>query len=144
MEKIWYKIRKNSSYKALYQEAEDLLKTWGLYPQRNIVVKNLSYGEQRQIEILLGVATDPSMLLLDEPTAGMSQSETDYIVSLLKELPQDITLMIIEHDLEVVFGMSDRMLVLFDGHILIDDTPEVVREDPQVNEIYIGSEEGVV
>ncbi len=108
------------------------------------MVKNLSYGEQRQIEILLGVATDPSMLLLDEPTAGMSQSETDYIVSLLKELPQDITLMIIEHDLEVVFGMSDRMLVLFDGHILIDDTPEVVREDPQVNEIYIGSEEGVV
>ncbi len=139
----WFRIRKEKYYKALYEEAEELLETWGLYVQRHVKVKNLSYGEQRQIEIMLGIATDPSILLLDEPTAGMSQSETDYIVQLLAELPKELTVMIIEHDLEVIFGLAERMIVLHDGHVLIDDTPEVVRANQQVNEIYIGSEEVV-
>ncbi|SEA21211.1 branched-chain amino acid transport system ATP-binding protein [Thalassobacillus cyri] len=134
----WFKVRNNRSYRALYEEAEALLETWGLHGRRNTKVENLSYGEQRQIEIMLGVATDPSVLLLDEPTAGMSQSETDYIVELLKNLPEALTLMIIEHDLDVIFGLSDRMLVLYNGHVLADDTPEAIRDNQQVNEIYMG------
>jgi branched-chain amino acid transport system ATP-binding protein len=136
---VWYKFRGNKHYPDLYRKADELLETWGLAHQRDAIVKNLSYGEQRQIEILLGVATDPSILLLDEPTAGMSQSETDYIVDLLYKLPKDLTLMIIEHDLDVVFGLADRMVVLFDGVVLVEGEPEKVRKDERVNKIYIGS-----
>lgn len=141
--RIWFKSRNTKQYPILYQKADELLETWGLYHRRDAIVKNLSYGEQRQIEILLGVATEPSILLLDEPTAGMSQSETDYIVDLLYKLPEDLTLMIIEHDLEVVFGLADRMVVLYDGGVLVEGEPEAVRKDERVNKIYIGSGEGV-
>jgi len=138
--KIWHKFRGRKQYPGLFEEAEQFLDTWKLSEQQDKVVKNLSYGEQRQIEILLGVVTEPEVLLLDEPTAGMSQSETDYIVDLLKELPRDLTLMIVEHDLEVVFGLSDQMMVLFDGEILVEGTPDVIKNDERVKEIYIGSE----
>nr|WP_308017413.1 ABC transporter ATP-binding protein [Alkalihalobacillus deserti] len=137
--RIWFKSRGTKQYPHLYQKADELLETWGLSHQRDAIIKNLSYGEQRQIEILLGVATEPSILLLDEPTAGMSQSETDYIVDLLYKLPKDLTLMIIEHDLEVVFGLADRMVVLYDGGVLVEGEPEEVRKDERVNKIYIGS-----
>ena len=141
--RIWFKSRNTKQYPSLYQKADELLETWGLSHRRDAIVKNLSYGEQRQIEILLGVATEPSILLLDEPTAGMSQSETDYIVDLLYKLPKDLTLMIIEHDLEVVFGLADRMVVLYDGGVLVEGEPEAVRKDERVNKIYIGSGEEV-
>ncbi|SDH93270.1 branched-chain amino acid transport system ATP-binding protein [Alteribacillus persepolensis] len=141
--RTWFKIRNQKQYETLYNEADELLQRWGLKHQRNVKVESLSYGEQRQIEIMLGVATNPDVLLLDEPTAGMSQSETNYIVQLLHELPKDLTLMIIEHDLEVIFGIAERMIVLYDKHILIDDSPDVVRKDPQVNQIYIGTEGAV-
>lgn len=140
--KIWFKPRNEKEYPKLYDQARELLKTWDLEKQMNQIVKNLSYGEQRQIEILLGIATEPKILLLDEPTAGMSQSETNYIVDLLSKLPKDLTLMIIEHDLDVVFGISDRMLVLYNGEILIEGEPEEVRKNKKVNEIYIGQEVG--
>lgn len=136
---VWFKLRGQKQYSDLYEKADELLETWGLSHQRDVIVKNLSYGEQRQIEILLGVATDPSILLLDEPTAGMSQSETNYIVDLLYKLPKDLTLMIIEHDLDVVFGLADRMVVLYDGGVLVEGEPNKVRNDDRVNKIYIGS-----
>lgn len=136
---VWFKLRGEKQYPKLYEKADELLETWGLSHQRDAIVKNLSYGEQRQIEILLGVATEPSILLLDEPTAGMSQSETNYIVNLLHNLPKDLTLMIIEHDLDVVFGLADRMVVLYDGGVLVSGEPDQVRNDERVNKIYIGS-----
>lgn len=142
--KVWYRLRNIRNYPRLYEEADELLGKWGLFHQRNVIVKNLSYGEQRQIEILLGVATEPSILLLDEPTAGMSQSETDYIVNLLYKLPRDLTLMIIEHDLDIVFGLADRMVVLYDGGMLAEGEPEKVRADERVNKIYIGSGDELV
>lgn len=136
--KIWFKTQQEKQYPHVYQEARELLQTWGLEEQTNVLVKNLSYGEQRQIEILLGIATEPKVLLLDEPTAGLSQAETDYIVDLFYKLPRDITVLIIEHDLEIVFGLADRMIVLYNGEVLIDDEPEKVKKNQQVNEIYIG------
>lgn len=136
---IWFKQRNIKQYSDLYVKADELLGKWGLANQKDAIVKSLSYGEQRQIEILLGVATEPSILLLDEPTAGMSQSETDYIVELLYRLPKDLTVMIIEHDLDIVFGVADRMVVLFEGEVLIDGDPEEVRKNERVNRIYIGS-----
>lgn len=138
LKKTWFRVRNEKNYKALYDEAEELLETWGLYSVSHKIVKNLSYGEQRQIEIMLGIATDPEILLLDEPTAGMSQTETDYIVRLLEDLPKDLTIMIVEHDLDVIFGLAERMLVLYEGYIMNDDTPEVIRQDSRVNDIYMG------
>ncbi|MFD1360813.1 ABC transporter ATP-binding protein [Lentibacillus salinarum] len=138
--KTWHKFRGEKQYPNLYKEATHFLDKWRLSSQKNIIVKSLSYGEQRQIEILLGVATEPEILLLDEPTAGMSQTETDYIVDLLAKLPKELTLMIVEHDLDVVFGLSDRIIVLHDGEILVEGEPDVIKNDKRVNEIYIGSE----
>jgi branched-chain amino acid transport system ATP-binding protein len=137
--KVWYKVRREKQYPALYEKGKELLCTWGLEDRAHSVVKNLSYGEQRQIEILLGIATEPDILLLDEPTAGMSQAETNYIVELLHNLPKDLTLMIIEHDLDVIFGLADRIVVLYNGGILVEGSPEEIRADKKVNEIYIGN-----
>lgn len=138
--RVWHRFRGEKEYPTLYEEADQFIDTWGLAEQRDKIVKNLSYGEQRQIEILLGVATEPEVLLLDEPTAGMSQSETDFIVDLLAELPKDLTLMIVEHDLDVVFGLSDRVVVLYNGEVLLEGEPDMVRNNERVNEIYIGTE----
>lgn len=138
LKNTWFRVRNEKNYEALYEEAEELLETWGLYPVSNKIVKNLSYGEQRQIEIMLGIATDPEILLLDEPTAGMSQTETDEIVRLLDDLPKDLTIMIVEHDLDVIFGLAERILVLHEGYIMNDDTPETIRHDARVNDIYMG------
>lgn len=140
LDRVWYKFRGKKEYPDLYLKAQEFLHTWRLVDQQHKIVKSLSYGEQRQIEILLGVATEPFILLLDEPTAGMSQSETDYIVDLLAQLPEDLTLMIVEHDLDVVFSLADRMVVLYDGEVLVEGDPYKVRNDKRVNEIYIGSE----
>ncbi|MDC3413984.1 ABC transporter ATP-binding protein [Aquibacillus sp. 3ASR75-11] len=135
----WFNRREEKQYPDLYLKAYELLETWGLSHRREVIVKSLSYGEQRQIEILLGIASDPSILLLDEPTAGMSQSETNYIVKLLYGLPRELTLMVIEHDLDVVFGLADRMVVLNDGEVLTVGEPDTVRKDERVNKIYIGT-----
>ncbi|OMP67281.1 ABC transporter ATP-binding protein [Domibacillus epiphyticus] len=140
---VWFKPRVEKHYSILFEKARELLSKWGLEKQTHKIVKSLSYGEQRQIEILLGIATDPKVLLLDEPTAGMSQAETNYIVNLLHTLPKELTLMIIEHDLEVVFGLSDRMIVLYNGGILVDGDPQIVRNDKRVNDIYIGQGESL-
>ncbi|AOL34349.1 ABC transporter ATP-binding protein [Geobacillus thermoleovorans] len=140
MANIWFKPRNARRWLALFEEAEHLLQTWGLADIANERVKTLSYGEQRQVEILLGIAMEPDVLLLDEPTAGMSQAETNYIAELLRQLPKDITMMVIEHDLDVVFGLAERMIVLYNGSIFIDGAPEEVRSDERVNDIYIGKE----
>ena len=140
VENVWYKRLNDSQYPDLYDKANTLLETWRLMDRRDTVVNSLSYGEQRQIEILLGIATEPSVLLLDEPTAGMSNVETQYILELLKNLPKDLTILIIEHDMEVVFGLSDKMIVLHDGVVLVNGDPATVRADKRVNEIYMGKE----
>ncbi|HSE94679.1 MAG TPA: ABC transporter ATP-binding protein [Methylomirabilota bacterium] len=99
----------------------------------------LSYGEQRQLEIGIALATRPKLLLLDEPTAGMSPEETQHMTELLAALPREITLLIIEHDMDVVFSLADRITVLHHGEVLAEGTVDEVRADPRVYEIYLGS-----
>lgn len=142
VENIWYRLRSPHKFSELYKKADELLETWGLSHRRDTVVKHLSYGEQRQVEILLGIATDPKVLLLDEPTAGMSNTETQHILKLLQNMPKDLTLLIIEHDMEVVFGLADTVTVLHNGGILLEGDPQTIQSDPRVYEIYFG-EEGV-
>ncbi|MFM1654531.1 ABC transporter ATP-binding protein [Brevibacillus sp. B_LB10_24] len=140
LEHVWYRPRLAKHFPDIYERADQLLETWGLADRRNAVVKNLSYGEQRQVEILLGIATEPRILLLDEPTAGMSHSETQYILRLLQQLPKDLTLLIIEHDMDVVFGLADQVTVLHNGGILLEGDPQAIQTDPRVYEIYFGQE----
>jgi branched-chain amino acid transport system ATP-binding protein len=103
------------------------------------VAGQLSYGEQRQLELGIALATAPRLLLLDEPTAGMSPEETRAMTELLAGLPRDVTLLIIEHDMDVVFSLAERVTVLHYGEILAEGTVDEVRADPRVYEVYLGS-----
>jgi branched-chain amino acid transport system ATP-binding protein len=112
----------------------------GLTARLDDVVATLSYGEQRQLEIGVALATRPRLLMLDEPTAGMSPEETQRMTRLLAGLPREMTVLIIEHDMDVVFSLADRITVLHGGEVLVDGTPETVRADARVYEVYLGTE----
>ena len=99
----------------------------------------LSYGEQRQLEVGVALATSPRLLLLDEPTAGMSPEETQRMTRMLEALPRDVTLLIIEHDMDVVGSLADRVTVLHYGEVLTEGTFDEVKADPRVYEVYLGS-----
>ena len=100
----------------------------------------LSYGEQRQLEVGVALATRPKLLLLDEPTAGMSPEETQRMTRMLEGLPREVTLLIIEHDMDVVASLADRVTVLHYGEVLTEGTFDEVKRDPRVYEVYLGSE----
>jgi branched-chain amino acid transport system ATP-binding protein len=102
------------------------------------VTGRLSYGEQRQLEVGVALATSPKLLLLDEPTAGMSPEETQRMTRMLEGLPREITLLIIEHDMDVVSTLADRVTVLHYGEVLAEGTFAEVRDDPRVFEVYLG------
>lgn len=110
----------------------------GLSERRNSRARDLSYGEQRQLEVAIALATQPQVLLLDEPAAGMSPAETNRLMSILREMPRDMTLLIIEHDMDVVFGLAERVTVLHYGEVIADGAAEQVRNDPRVLEVYLG------
>jgi branched-chain amino acid transport system ATP-binding protein len=99
----------------------------------------LSYGEQRQLEVGVALATSPRLLLLDEPTAGMSPEETQRMTRMLEALPREVTLLIIEHDMDVVGSLADRVTVLHYGEVLTEGTFAEVKADPRVYEVYLGS-----
>jgi branched-chain amino acid transport system ATP-binding protein len=128
------------SYRHLYERASQLLDSVGLSGKGPITVKNLSHGEQRQLEIALALAGSPRILLLDEPTAGLSPSESQRLVRLLKRLESTLTLLVIEHDMDVVFEIADRITVLHDGKMIADGDRDHVKASPLVAEIYFGSD----
>jgi branched-chain amino acid transport system ATP-binding protein len=121
--------------------AREVAEAVGLTGRLDTQARRLSHGEQRQLEIGLALATAPALLLLDEPTAGMSPEETHRMTDLLLRLPRSVTLLIIEHDMDVVFSLADRITVLHGGQVLADGPPEVVRADPRVYEVYLGTGE---
>jgi branched-chain amino acid transport system ATP-binding protein len=127
------------SYRHLYQRASQLLDSVGLSGKGPMVTKNLSHGEQRQLEIALALAGNPRILLLDEPTAGLSPSESQRLVRLLKGLESTLTLLVIEHDMDVVFEVAERITVLHDGKVIADGDRDQVKASPLVAEIYFGS-----
>ncbi len=122
----------------LIEESEELLRRWDLWERRERRVKELSYGEQRLLEILLALSSKPRMLLLDEPTSGMSPAETSQTIRLIQGLPRSLTLLVVEHDMEVVFAIADRITVLHHGEVFLSGTPEEVRGDERVRDIYFG------
>jgi len=119
--------------------AEQVMRQIHLESRRDEPALNLTYAEQRALEIGITIASGSSVILLDEPTAGMSRSETARFIDLIREVTTGRTLLTVEHDMGVVFGLADRIAVLVYGEVIAFDTPEAVRADPRVQEAYLGS-----
>ena len=127
--------RRNSEIDDL---AEQCVADVGLADRSHIMTGNLSHGERRQLEVAVALATRPKLLLLDEPAAGMSPAESHRFIELVRSLPEDLTVVIIEHDLELVFQLADRVSVLHLGGLIADGPADEVREDPAVQQAYLG------
>lgn len=131
-------LRPLRSYTDLQGRARELLGPLGLWERREVPVHHLSHGEQRQVEVALAIASSPRVLLLDEPTSGLSAAETHVVVEFLRSLPRTMTVVMIEHDMDVAFGLADRMIVMNQGEVVAEGTPEAVRANSRVREIYLG------
>ena len=131
--------RLSERFTALAQEAEENAERLGLADHLGQRVSTLAYGTQRQLEIGLALVQEPLLLLLDEPTAGMSPEETSGILELLSSLPESLTLLIIEHDMDVIFGLAERITVLDYGRVLLEGTPSEVRGSDEVRRRYLGA-----
>lgn len=129
-----------SGLKKVSAEVETLLEQVRLTARAQTLASQLSYSEQRSLEIGMTLASDPRVIILDEPMAGMSQEETDYTVGLIREITRGRTLMIVEHDMDVVFTLADRISVLVYGEIIATGTPKEIRENARVREAYLGEE----
>lgn len=121
-------------------QAENMLGQIGLLERKDAIAGELSYGQQRALEIGLTIATDPELILLDEPTAGMSMEETREAVRLIEGVTQGKTLIIVEHDMEVVFSIANRISVIYYGQVLASGPPEEIRNDQKVKDAYLGEE----
>ena len=128
-----------SSYKDVYDKAHSLLDSVGFLDRKDVEVRNLSHGEQRQLEIVLGLASDPKILLLDEPAAGLSSGESTEMTEFLMRLDPKLAILLIEHDMDVVFDVADEISVLHFGQILETGTPEDIKKSNRVQEIYLGT-----
>jgi branched-chain amino acid transport system ATP-binding protein len=129
-----------TSYKKLYDKAKAIMSEFDMWDKRDVVVQNLSYGERRQIEICLALIENPSLLLLDEPTAGLSRTETRMFTSILKKLDPKISILLIEHDMDVAFELVDNMTVLQQGALVVTGKKEDIRANKLVQEIYLGTD----
>ncbi len=132
-------LRPLRSYGHLYEKAEKLLRQMKLWEKRDFAITALSHGEMRLVELMLGIAGGPKILLLDEPTAGLTRSEGVWLANMIQNLLKDVTLLIIEHDMQIAFALAERIMVLHQGAIVADGTPEEVRTNPRIKEIYLGT-----
>ena len=121
------------------ERTEQMLRLIKLEKKRDVLAMNLTYAEQRALEVGLTIAGGASVILLDEPTAGMSNAETHRFIELIREVTVGRTLLTVEHDMGVVFGLADKIAVLVYGEVIAFDTPEAVRADARVQEAYLGS-----
>ena len=128
-----------SSYDDVYAKAHGLLDQVGFLDRKDVEVRNLSHGEQRQLEIVLGLASDPKILLLDEPAAGLSTGESSEMAKFLMRLDPNLAILLIEHDMDVVFDVAEQISVLHFGEILESGTPQQIHDSVRVQEIYLGT-----
>jgi branched-chain amino acid transport system ATP-binding protein len=136
--RFWRDARSESE---LRTPARAALARVGLAGRGDVIVSNLSHGEHRQLEIAMALATTPRMLLLDEPMAGMGPEESARMVKTLRELKRELTILLIEHDMEAVFALADRITVLVYGRIIASGPPEAIRANAEVRQAYLGEQE---
>ncbi|WP_026923861.1 ABC transporter ATP-binding protein [Glycomyces arizonensis] len=123
-------------------EAERVAESVRLGDHRGTAAGALAHGQRRQLELGMALATEPEVLMLDEPASGLSRGEREHLVTLLEALPEAVTVLLIEHDMDVAFRIAGRVVVMADGETIAAGTPDQVRGDPRVHEIYLGSEGG--
>ena len=133
----WSLLRHHRAYRDVIDRARAVLDSVGLADKVDELAANLSHGEQRNLEIGIALATEPKLLCLDEPTAGMSVTETHATVELIRRIAANLTIMIVEHDMEVVMGLARTITVLQYGEVLAEGTPAEIQANPRVQEVYL-------
>jgi branched-chain amino acid transport system ATP-binding protein len=133
----WSLLRHHAAYTDVIERARAVLASVGLADKAEELAANLSHGEQRNLEIGIALATEPKLLCLDEPTAGMSVTETHATVELVRRIAADLTILIVEHDMEVVMGLARTITVLHYGEVLAEGTPAEIQANPRVQEVYL-------
>jgi len=133
---VWGEMRRD---KATLDATEAILHRTGLADFAGVTVARLAYGQRRLVEVALALALEPKILVLDEPAAGLSNAEREALLDLLFKLPQDLAVLIIEHDMSLIFRLARTITVLVDGAILVEGTVQDVRSDPRVRDVYLGS-----
>ncbi len=128
-----------AAFETLQNQARKLLETAGYWERRDAEIRNLSHGEQRQIEVVLGLASDPKLLLLDEPAAGLSSGESREMAAFLRRLDPGLAILLIEHDMDVVFDVVDHISVLHFGAVVESGENEQIRRSEKVQQIYLGT-----
>jgi branched-chain amino acid transport system ATP-binding protein len=137
---FWSSARKE---KHLRERARSALRRVGLEHRAEVVVSQLSHGEQRELELAVALATSPRLLLLDEPMAGLGITESARMVKLLQELRRELTIVLVEHDMEAVFALADRITVLVYGRVIASDVPAAIRRNEEVKRAYLGDQHAV-
>ena len=133
--KFW---RPAKSIDRLNEKAAAILEEIGIGDRQNLLASNMAHGEHRQLEIAMAMATDPKLLLLDEPTAGMGPAATESMIGFLRTLKGRYSILLIEHDMDVVFSLADRISVLVNGRCIATDQPDQIRQNPEVRRAYLG------
>jgi branched-chain amino acid transport system ATP-binding protein len=128
-------------FRNLFDTSQRLLEQVGLWEKREMIVSNLSHGEQKLVEMAMSLSQSPKLMLLDEPMAGLSPGETVLISSAIRSLPPEVAMIIVEHNVDAALDLAGRVVVLNQGMILAEGTPEEVRREPKVQEVYLGTEE---
>jgi branched-chain amino acid transport system ATP-binding protein len=141
LESVLLAMRSRQALRRLRERADALLAQWGLGERSGARTHELSYGEQRQLELVLALAAEPRVLLLDEPTAGLSPAETTKVAAMIGRFSRDVTILLIEHDMDVALALAERVTVFHRGHVIAEGTPEEIRREPKVAEIYLGVDE---
>ena len=131
-------FRKVDAMREVTEEAEEVLRRINLTAERDLPARLLSYGKHRALEISLAMSTEPELVLLDEPTAGMSRDETRNAVDLIRRLTEGRTVIIVEHDMDVVFSLADQITVLHHGEILATGSPREIKANQAVRDAYLG------
>jgi branched-chain amino acid transport system ATP-binding protein len=132
-------FRPLTTYKDTLAKAQELLQSMDLWEKRDGLISSLSYGEQRLTEILLAIASKPKLLLLDEPSCGLTRGETTHLSHMLRSVMEDTTVFFCAHDLDLVFSLAERVVVLYYGNIIAQGTPGEIQAHPKVREIYLGT-----
>jgi branched-chain amino acid transport system ATP-binding protein len=133
----WNMLKHHGAFADIIGKAESVLESVGLAAKADELAANLSHGEQRNLEIGIALATEPQLLCLDEPTAGMSAAETHDTMALVRRIAQNLTILIVEHDMQVVMELAHRITVLHYGRVLAEGTPAEIQQNPRVLEVYL-------